>query len=379
MVIRQTTAYYEYEEKIRGEKIPYYEPCLGDEELAQLTEVIRANWISEGAKTRAFESKIAELAGTKYCLAVSNCTAALVVGMKALGIGPGDEVIAPDFTFIASVNSIRLAGATPVLVDIDPRTFTIDPEAAQQAITPRTKAILAVHLYGQAADLHRLSDIAKNHGLALIEDAAQGLAVKFDGRPVGAFGDVSCFSFFADKSITLGEGGAICTSSDALVDELLMLKNDGRTERGTYLHPRVGFNLRITELQAAVGLAQLGKLEKIVEHKRRNLMLYRDLLADVPGVELPYIDPRCFIVPHRVNIMVDDPEAVSAHLGRAGIGCRRFFLPIHRQPCYGWPGSYPHSDRAFERGLSLPSAPSLTEDQIRYICDQVERFMGGYR
>jgi perosamine synthetase len=319
------------------------------------------------------------LAGTKYGLAVSNCTVALMVGMKVLSIGSGDEVIAPDFTFIASTNSIRLVGATPVLVDIDPRTFTIDPDAAERAITPRTKAILAVHLYGQAADMHRIVDVAKRNNLSVIEDAAQGLGVKFDGKPVGSFGDVGCFSFFADKSVTLGEGGVICTSADGLIDELLMLKNDGRIERGTYDHPRVGFNLRITELLSAVGLAQLGKFETIIARKRRNLMLYRRLLADIEDVELPYLDPRCFVVPHRVNIMVDSPEALLTYLGEVGIGCRRFFLPIHRQPCYGLPGRYPNSERAFERGLSLPSSPLLTEDLIRYVCSQIAEFMRARR
>lgn len=377
MSIKQTTAYYAYQEMIKGEKIPYYEPTLGEEELAQLAEVIRSNWISEGAKTREFEERIARLAGTKYGLAVSNCTAALIIGMKALGIGAGDEVIAPDFTFIASANSIRLAGATPVLVDIDPRTFTLDPDLTVRAITSKTRAILAVHLYGQAADMDGILQVASQHGLLVIEDAAQGLGVRFNGEPVGSFGDVGCFSFFADKSITLGEGGAICTNRDDLIDELLMLKNDGRLERGTYDHPRVGYNFRITELQAAVGLAQLGRLPMIIERKRYNLRLYRELLERVDGVELPELDGRCFIVPHRVNILVDDPDALKAHLASSGVGCRRFFLPIHRQPCYRWAGDFPHAERAFARGLSLPSHSTLTEDQIRYICALIVDFMAG--
>ncbi len=374
MSTKQTTAYYEYQEMILREKIPYYEPLLGDEEIAQLTEVIRSNWVSEGAKTREFEAKIAELAGTKHGLAVSNCTAALIIAMKALGIGQGDEVIAPDFTFIATTNSIHLAGATPVLVDIDPKTFTIDPLQTEQAITPRTKAILAVHLYGQAADMERVLEVAHRHGLSVIEDAAQGLGVRLNGKSAGSFGDVGCFSFFADKSITLGEGGMVCTNRDDLIDDLLMLKNDGRLERGTYRHPRVGYNFRITELQAAVGLAQLSKLDFIIERKRRNLFLYRELLNDVSGVELPVLDPRCFIVPHRINILVDDPEALKAHLYRAGVGTRRFFMPIHQQPSYNWPGCYPHAERAFARGLSLPSHPALTEEQVRYICTQISKF-----
>ncbi len=369
------TAYYEYEERIKGEKIPYYEPWLGEEELAQLAEVIRANWISEGAKTREFEERLAALHGTRYALAVSNCTGALIIALKALGIGAGDEVIAPAFTFIATVSAIRLAGATPVLVDVDARTFTIDPEAAEKAITPRTKAIMPVHIYGQAADIQAITDLACRRGLAVIEDAAQGLAVRFEERPVGSFGDIGCLSFFTDKSITLGEGGAVLTSSPDLYRELLMLKNDGRLERGMYVHDRVGYNLRITELQAAVGLAQLGRLDVIVERKRNNAVLYRRLLAGVPGIEPVYWDERCFVVPHRVNVLLDDPEGLISHLEASGIGCRRFYLPIHRQPCYDLPLSFPNAERAHARGLSLPSAPTLTEEQIRFVCDRVREFM----
>jgi len=374
---KSMTAYYEYEEKIKGERIPYYEPWLGEEELAQLNEVIRANWISEGAKTREFERRLAELHGTKYALATSNCTGALIIAMKALGIGPGDEVIVPSFTFIASVSSVRLAGATPVLVDVDAQTLNIDPLAAERAITPRTKAIIPVHLYGQAADMEAIMAVAARHGLPVIEDAAQGLAVKFQGRPVGSFGEIGCLSFFTDKSITLGEGGAVLTSSDRLYEELLMLKNDGRLERGMYCHDRVGYNLRITELQGAVGVAQLGKLETIVRMKRENADLYRRLLEGTPGLEFTHRDPRCFVVPHRVNVLVDDPDALIAHLEANGIGCRRFYLPVHMQPCYNIAGDFPNAETLYRRGLSFPSAPTLKEEQIAFVCDKVREFMGG--
>src|SRR3990172_6209506 len=268
MTQKSMTAYYEYEERIKSEKIPYYEPWLGEEELAQLTEVIRANWISEGAKTREFENRVAELHGTRYALAVANCTGGLIIAMKALGIGAGDEVIVPTFTFIASVSSVRLAGAPPVLVDVDARTATIGPAAAERAIPPRTKAILPVHLYGHAADLEAVMAIAERHGLAVIEDAAHRLALQFQDRPVGSFGAIGCLSFFTDKSITLGEGGAVLTNSDSLYQELLMLKNDGRLERGVYVHDRVGYNLRITELQAAVGVPPLSKLHTILPRNK---------------------------------------------------------------------------------------------------------------
>lgn len=374
MTEKSMTAYYEYEEKIKAERIPYYEPWLGKEELAQLTEVLRANWISEGAKTRELERRLAELHGTKHALAVSNCTGALIIAMKALGIGPGDEVIVPTFTFIASASSVRLAGATPVLVDSDARTLNIDPQAAERAITPRTKAIIPVHLYGQAADMAAIMAIAARHGLPVIEDAAQGLAVRFQGRPVGSFGEIGCLSFFTDKSITLGEGGAVLTSSDRLYEELVMLKNDGRLERGMYVHDRVGYNLRITELQAAVGVAQLGKLETIVRRKRENADLYRRLLEGVPGLEFTYRDPRCFVVPHRINLLVDDADALIAYLEANGIGCRRFYLPVHMQPCYNIAGDFPNAESAYRRGLSLPSAPTLKQEEIAFVCDKVREF-----
>jgi len=371
------TPYYEYQKKIEGEKIPYYQPWIDDRELVQVTEVIKANWVSEGAKTREFEDRIAALFGVKHALAVSNCTAGLIITMRALGIGPGDEVIAPAFTFIASVSTIKLAGATPVLVDVDARTFNIDPALVERAITPRTKAIIAVHLYGQAADMDAITDIARRHGLFVIEDAAQGMGVKFNGRPVGTYGNAGCLSFFADKSITLGEGGVVMTNSDDLAPELMMLKNDGRLERGMYYHDRIGYNCRITELQAALGLAQLSKLDAIVERKRRNESLYRELLADVEGVELPYKDPRSFTVPHRINVLVDDPDRLEKALAKDGIGCRRFFYPIHKQPAFNMSASFPVAEMLFRRGFSFPSSPLLTEEQIRFICDRTRAYLEG--
>lgn len=367
--------YYEYQEKLKSERIPYYESWLGEEELRQVTEVIRANWISEGAKTRAFEDRLAAHHQRKYALAVVNCTAALIMGLKALGIGEGDEVIAPTFTFIASVNAIRLAGATPVLVDVDPKTFTLDVAAAERALTPRTKALMPVHIYGHPADLEAVTALAKKHNLHVIEDSAQGLGVKYRGRPVGSFGEVACLSFFADKAITLGEGGLVMTDSDELFRELLMLKNDGRLERGIYLHDRVGYNFRLTDLQAAVGLAQLDKLPRILEGKRRNRELYRKHLGEVEGIEFTYEAPDCYVVPHRVNVLVDDPEALAAHLGAQGIGCRRFYYPVHKQPCYRLPGPFPVAEQLYARGLSFPSAPTLEEKQIALVCEKVKAYL----
>ncbi len=359
---------------MRGKMIPQFEPWLGEEELLQVTETIKANWITGGPKVKQFEKQIAELCGVRHAIAICNGTLALYVGLKALGIGDGDEVIVPDFTFIASANSVVMAGARPVLVDIDPKTFNIDPESIEQAITRKTRAIMPVHIYGQAADMDKICAIAKKQRLLIIEDAAQGVGVEFNGKPVGGFGEVGCLSFYADKTMTTGEGGMVLTSDDKLAEQCLIMKHQGRTGRGMYFHEHIGYNFRLTDLQAAVGLGQLSKLPTIIERKKRNEKLYRDLLTDVDGVEFPYVDPRGFNVPFRINILVDGPESLSNYLNEKGIGSRRFFFPLHQQPCYKVRGKFPNSVNAYHRGLSLPSSVKLTEDEIKYIADAIRKF-----
>ncbi len=355
--------------------IPQFEPWIGEEELAQITDTIRSNWITGGKKTREFESKIAELCGVKHAIAICNGTLALYVGLKILGIGEGDEVIVPDFTFIASANAVVMAGAKPVLVDVDEKTFNIDPERTEKAITPETKAIMPVHIYGQSADMDKICEIAENHGLYIIEDAAQGIGVTFNGKPVGGFGHVGCLSFYADKTMNTGEGGMVLTDDDELAEKCLILKHQGRTGRGIYFHEHIGYNFRLTDLQSAVGLAQLSKLPTIIERKKKNERLYRENLVDVDGIEFPYVDSRCFNVPFRINILVGAPQALSDLLNKEGIGSRQFFYPLHMQPCYNVNGEFPNSIRAYERGLSLPSAVTLTEDEITYICEKIKFFM----
>jgi perosamine synthetase len=267
-----------------------------------------------------------------------------------------------------------MAGAKPVFVDVDEKTFNIDPECTERAITPTTKAIMPVHIYGQAADMNRICEIAKKYGLYVIEDAAQGIGVKFDGKPVGGFGDVGCLSFYADKTMTTGEGGMVLTNDDKLAEQCLILKHQGRTGRGMYFHEHIGYNFRLTDLQAAVGLAQLSKLPTIIDRKKKNERLYRDYLAGVDGAEFPYVDPRGFNVPFRINILVNDPEGLSVFLNENEVGSRRFFFPLHMQPCYDIKGKFPNSVNAYERGLSLPSSAKLTEEEVRYISDKIKEF-----
>ncbi len=364
--------------KLKGEVlmdyIPQSEPWLDEQELAQLAECITDNWITEGKKVKKFEERIAELCDVKYAIACTSGTIALYMGLKAMGIGEGDEVIVPDFTFIASANSVVLTGAKPVFVDVDSRTFNIDPDCTEEAITSKTKAIMPVHIYGQSADMDAIMDLARDYNLKVIEDNAQGIGVKWQGKPTGSFGDVSCLAFYADKVITTGEGGIVLTNNPEIAEQCLILKHQGRTGTGIYHHEHIGYNFRLTDLQAAVGLAQLDKLPVIIDKRRKNEALYRKLLDGV--VELPYVDPRCFNVPFRVNILVDDPGALSVYLNENNISSREFFYPLHMQPCYNQEGFYPNSVEAHNRGLSLPSSTNLFKEQIEYICEKIKAYYG---
>jgi perosamine synthetase len=358
--------------------IPQIEPWIGEEELRQLAEVVESTWLIEGDKTNQFETKFAELVGCRHAVTVNNATAGLYCCLKALGVGAGHEVIIPDLTFIATANAVIWAEATPVLADIDENTFNIDPTSIEEKISSRTRALMPVHLYGQSADMEAIMAIAERHGLVVVEDAAQGVGVKFGGRHVGGWGAVGCFSFYGNKTITTGQGGMITTDDEQIRRKCLILKNHGRTERGTFIHHHIGYNFCFTDLQAALGLAQLTRLDHILRRKRKILELYMANLADLEAVRFPTGDPRCDGVPWFTNILVDDPEALGTRLREAGVGTRRFFHPLHLQPCYRgrWPGEFPTTDRVYQQGLSLPSSATLTEDQIVFVCQEINSFFG---
>ena len=358
--------------------IPIIKPCLGQHEADLLLETIRDNWITGGLKVKQFEERIAGFTDSKYAIACCNGTMALYMGLVAMGIKPGDEVIVPDFTFIASANACILAGAVPVFCDVDKQTFNIDVESAEKVLTKKTRAIMPVHIYGQSADMHKVLNFALDHNLLVIEDAAQGVCVKFCDHPVGALGDVGALSFYSDKTITSGEGGMVLTNNPEIADRALMLKHQGRRERGVYLHESIGYNFRMTDLSAAIGLAQLDKLYDIVKSKKRIEWRYRNRLHGTEGVGLPYVDPKGFNVPFRVNVLVDNPEGLSQHLDSKLIGSMRFFYPLHRQPCYKYMNlkddCFPNTIWAYEHGLSLPSYTELRDEQIDYVCEAVKAF-----
>ncbi len=354
--------------------IPQIEPWLDEVELNELSRVIKDNWITEGKKTEEFESRFKKLTGAKHAFAVNNGTIGLYMAQKILGIGEGDEVIVPNLTFIASNNSVIMAGAKPVLVDVNKKAFNIDPEKIKEEITDQTKAIMPVHLYGQSADMDAIMKIAKKNNLLVIEDAAQGVGVRFNGKHVGTFGEIGVFSFYGNKTITTGEGGLILTNDDNLAKEVFMYKNHGRAVKGTFVHEKLGYNFSFTDLQAAVGIAQLSKLKEIIERKRKIREKYAELLKDIPEIQFTFIDQRCEPVHWFTSILIDNPQKLSNYLKKEGIETRRFFYPIHRQPCYNFKGDFPNSDYAYERGLSLPSSALLNEEQIDFICEKIKAF-----
>jgi perosamine synthetase len=373
-----TTAlsYDQYMARIGAEKVPCYEPWLGQEELLLLTEVVESGWLSEHRFTRRFEQLLAERCGRQHALAFNNATAAMIAGMKALGLGPGDEVIVPSFTHSADPNAIAAVGAEPVFAEVDAHTLCLSVETVQAAMTPRTRGILHVALYGSCANLPALEGFARQRRLFLINDCAAALGSRCGHVPITAYGDFSVLSFFADKTITTGEGGMLLADDAALLSECGLYKHDGRRERGTDLIERRGYNFRMTEMQAAVGVAQLGKLDSFVSRKKEIVALYASLLADLPDVAPFRFPAHCEPVPHRAVVFSPDAPELARHLARCDVGVRRTFMPMHSQPCYGKSLRFPVTERLYATGLCLPSAPKLTDSHVQQVCAAIRSYYG---
>ncbi len=357
------------------------EPWVDESELRELTRVIDSTFLIEHELTREFERATTELTGAKHAIAVCNGTMALFTSLKALGIGAGDEVIVPNFTFIASANAVILAGAVPVLCEVRQDTFCIDIARAEDLLTTRTKAVMPVHLYGQSANMPEVIEFAQRHGLRVLEDAAEGIGVRYDGQHVGTFGDIGILSYYGNKTITCGEGGIILTNDDALAKAAYRLKNYGRDGKGTYVHETIGFNFSFTDLQAAIGVAQMKKLSAVIAKKLAIHDHYVRELEALVDFRPVYIDPRCEPVFWFTSFLCDDPEALSSFLRLQNIQTRRFFLPLHQQPCYAdgkhiklSEGSYKVSEAIYRQGISLPSSYSLTEADQSRVIDQIRRF-----
>ena len=353
--------------------ITQIEPWIDNDELKELTRVIESTFVVEHNLTKEFEEMICELTGSKYAVAMTNGTAALFCCLKALDIGVGDEVIVPNMTFIASANAVLMAGATPVLCDIDDKTFCISMDEAEKCITEKTKAIMPVHLYGQSADMDAIMAFSKKHNIKIIEDAAQGVGVLYRNKHVGTFGDLGILSFYGNKTITCGEGGVVLTDDEELRNACYRLKNHGRDGRGTFKHYHIGYNFCFTEMQAAVGISQLKKLPKIINRKKEIRDLYHDKLKDLSLDFSPVEDaPFCTPVYWFTSFLYNRKKEFIDFLGSKKIQTREFFYPLHLQPCYNNEiikiGNYLTSIDIFDRGISLPSSYNLSEvNQIAVI------------
>jgi perosamine synthetase len=354
------------------------EPWIDEQELEQLKRVVASTFVVEHDLTAEFEQLTRDLTGAKHAIAVTNGTMALYCCLKALDIGPGDEVIVPNITFIATANAVILAGATPVFCEILPTTFCLDPTRAEALITPRTKAIMPVHLYGQSADMSAICALAKSKNIPVIEDAAQGVGVKFEGKHVGTFGRLGILSYYGNKTITCGEGGIVLTDDDELARKVYRLKNHGRDAKGLFIHEHIGFNFSFTEMQAAIGIAQMHKLPAIIRKKQAIYDRYRDALGKLDGFEPVYIDPRSTPVFWFTSYLARDADAFGAYMKEHGVQTRRFFYPLHQQPCYKHlpirRSDFALSEKIYAQGVSLPSAYHLTEDDQQKVIDLVLDF-----
>lgn len=370
----KNNSYKKYIERISNENIPAYEPDIGNEELELLKKVIDSNWISEGKYVREFEEELRQICERDYALAFNNCTAALITGMKSSGLGSGDDVVVQSLIHSADPNAISVTGANPVFAEVDKNTLCLSPETIEEAKTPKTKAVLYVSVYGNTSNLDDITNYCNENKLLLINDCAPALFGTYKDKPIASYGDFSALSFFSDKTITTGEGGMLLTNNLDLINECNIYKHDGRRERGVDLIERKGFNFRITEFQAAVGVAQLKKRNIFIEKKRKNYKEFHNLFKNHKSVSVFEFNPDLNVVPHRNIIFVDDAASLINHLVNKGIGARSLFMPMHSQPAYSHKGSFPISEDLYKKGVCLPSAPSLTPNQVEYIYTTINNF-----
>ena len=373
--------------------IPFSRPWIDDTEIEAVSQVLASKWISTGNRVREFERAFAEYLGVKHAIAVSSCTAALHLSLVVAGIGSDDEVITTPYTFTATAEAIRYVGAKPVFVDIHPDTLNIDTSKIEQVITPRTKAILPVHIAGIPCDMNVLQDISQRHNLTLIDDAAHAIPVEYRGQHIGSIGDLSAFSFYANKNLTTGEGGMITTNNDAFAKPLRTMRLHGidkdawaRQSQRNIWHYDIateGYKYNMTDIQAAMGLCQLMKLNKQHERRRNFAQIYQTELAKFPQISTPIApdNPRehawhLYIIQLRTGTR----DEFVASLREANIECSVHYIPLHLfefyQERYGYRvGDFPCAEAAFERVVSLPLHPGLTEEEIHIVIDTIGKIL----
>ncbi|MBI3011623.1 MAG: DegT/DnrJ/EryC1/StrS family aminotransferase [Candidatus Omnitrophica bacterium] len=358
--------------------LPWWQLQLTGQERLLVNEVLESGFLNDGEMTTRFEAQLAALLGVRHVVGVTSCTAALFLSLVSVGIGKDDEVIVPDLTFIATANAVTLAGARPVLVDIDPRTLTLDPDAFARAITSRTRAVIPVHISGRGADMRSILAIASQHGTHVIEDAAEALMSKCQGRALGTHGLLGCLSFSPAKIITTGQGGAVVTNAEALHIRLRELKDQGRPVRGTGgndMHRSVGYNFKLTNLQAAVGLGQLTSLSERMARMQRTYRTYLEGLKGVAGFRLFPFNLGEGESPQWIDAYCEDRDALVEHLRVRGADCRKYWFPLHVQPPYRQSDErFPQSTAIAQKLVWLPSALSLSDEDVATICAWIREF-----
>ena len=359
------------------EHIPIARPAIGQDEISAVTAVLESGMLAAGEQVAEFERRFADYCGTSHAVAINNGTAALHAALLAAEIGPGDEVIVPSFSFFATASAVSMCGAKPVFADVDENTFNINPAQVVERITPKTKAVIGVHLFGQPFDVRAIQEICESHNLKLIEDAAQAHGAVCNGEKTGSFGQLGCFSFYATKNMTTGEGGMVTTRDKATAERLRLIISHGQSEK--YHHTRLGYNYRMTDMAAALGIVQLKKLEKFNLRRRKNAEYYNAHLS-VKGLVTPVCAPGLQHVYHQYVVRLTDDFSLNRqgfmkYLASKGIGSAIHYpTPIHLQPLYFQdydPDPCPVSTRLASSVLSLPVHPLLDQKEVAYICDTI--------
>jgi perosamine synthetase len=369
------------------ERIPLAKPVIGDRERELVDEVLRSGQLSLGPMVPRFERAWCDRIGVKHAVAVSSGTAGLHLCLHALGLGPGDEVVTSSFSFVASANAILFTGATPVFAEVDPLTFNMDPAAVEAAITPRTKAILIVDIFGYPADVPALVEIAERHGLARVEDACQTIDGAYDGRKLGTFGHPAVYGFYANKQLTTAEGGVVLTDDPALAAKLDSLRNQGRSDDGAWLvHSRLGFNYRLSDVHSAIGVAQLERLSDMMAARARVAGWYQERVAGIDGVTPMYEGPQTrswFVYAPRLDPDLDR-DRIIGDLDAVGVSAKPYLPCIHLQPFYQdvhghRAGEFPVTEAISASTIALPFFPEMTEAQVERVCGALAVAIAGHR
>ena len=380
--------------------VPFHLPAIEDEEISAVVETLRSGWLTTGQKVRQFEEHFAAQVGAEYAVATNSCTAALHVALEALGVQEGDEIIVPTMTFAATAEVVAYFKATPVLVDCDPITLNLDVAALSAKITRRTKAVIPVHFAGQPCDMQGILEVAASHGLAVVEDAAHAFPSSYRGKPVGALGDITCFSFYATKTLTTGEGGMATTNNQARAERMRRMTLHGITrdawmrysDAGSWYYEigAPGYKYNLTDIAAAIGIEQLAKSGRFLEARRKIAAAYNSGFADLPELRLPLESPGSGHSWHLYVIQLDlhslriSRNGFIEALKKSGVGASVHFIPLHLHPYYhsrfGFtPADFPVASEAFERIVSLPIYPRMTDADIRHVIESVRTIVAEYR